>query len=239
MTAFLARRSRQSELLDDASISYEEFAETLDQLETLNRIVGAYRPTIAAIGRFARTHRTRGSGALRVLDIGSGGGDMLRNIHGWAGRNGVDVELTGVDLSPWSARAAAERTPPAMRIRYHTADVFAFDGAAGHHVIINSLFTHHLSDDGVVGVLKWMAERVRYGFFVNDLHRNPVPYQLIKTFVTLLPFNRLIRNDAPLSVARAFTRGDWSEYARLAGLDKNRLNVAWHWPFRWGVRYDV
>ena len=69
---FLAQRSTQNEILDDASIGYEEFAETLSQLSSLNRIVCAYQPTLKAIEVFARTRHAGNPEPLRILDIGFG-----------------------------------------------------------------------------------------------------------------------------------------------------------------------
>lgn len=234
-----AQRSTQSEIMDDDQISYEEFAQTLRQIAIINRIVGAYRPTLGALEYFLKKHHKDKQEPLRILDIGCGFGDMLRKIHVWANAHNVNVELAGVDYSPWSKQAALAHTPEKMQIAYHTADIFTFKNDKKFDVIINSLFTHHLSDENIVGVLKWMCDNTCYGFFINDLHRHALPYNFIKTFVHTFPFNRLIRNDAPLSVARSFTRKEWLEYARSAHLNPNRLNVTWHWPFRWGVRYDI
>lgn len=238
MTALTAR-SIVSEIMDDQTVGYEEFAETLRQLELINRLIGSYRPTLIALEKFWRDKHHNARTPLRILDIGCGFGDTLRRIHHWAKSHGRAVELTGIDLSPWSTRAATAHTPAAMNIRYLNSDIFKFKEAGDYHVIINSLFTHHLSDDGIVRVLKWMTANARYGWFINDLHRHPVPYHFIAGFTRLLRFNRLIRNDAPLSVARSFTRADWVDYVNRAELDMSRVAVNWYWAFRYGVRYEV
>jgi 2-polyprenyl-3-methyl-5-hydroxy-6-metoxy-1,4-benzoquinol methylase len=48
---------------------------------------------------------------IQILDVGSGGGDLLRQIARWASRRGIPVQLTGIDLNPYAGRAAAELTP--------------------------------------------------------------------------------------------------------------------------------
>jgi hypothetical protein len=97
----------------------------------------------------------------------------------------IDARLEGVDLNPWSARAA-RRPRPALnsRIRgndapgitYHTANVFAFEPAQPVDFIISSQFTHHLTDDQIVMFIHWMEAHARRGWFIGDLHRHWFPY---------------------------------------------------------------
>src|SRR3546814_10011901 len=81
---------------------------------------------------------------------------MLRLVHRWAARRGLKVSLTGVDLNPWSAKAAAAATPPGMAIKYVTADLFDYRPSQPPDIILSSLFAHHLPDDSLVRFLRWM-----------------------------------------------------------------------------------
>jgi hypothetical protein len=45
----------------------------------------------------------------------------------------------------------------------------------------------------------------------------------------------MIRNDAPLSVLRAFQREDFRRLALEAGLPEPCIR--WHWAFRWCVLF--
>jgi 2-polyprenyl-3-methyl-5-hydroxy-6-metoxy-1,4-benzoquinol methylase len=236
MTANLATRSFQPELMDGDTWTRDEYVRTLRQLRLLNVLTNGYRPTLGAVAHFAKS-RTDGR-PMRILDIGFGYGDTLRAIARWAVKRGLALELTGIDLNPLSAEVAVAATAPGLPIRYLTGDVFAHEPARPYDVIINALFMHHMNDEQAVKVLRWMAEHSTAGFFINDLHRHRVAYSFIRHFTRLFGFNRLIRNDAPLSVARSFRAHEWPAYAHRAGLDPARLNVKWHWAFRYGVRYD-
>lgn len=225
----LPRRRLVPELMDGEPVPYEEFRECLRHLAGINRASGAYRPTLRWLERVAARHPE--ARPLRVLDVGSGYGDMLRRIAGWARRTGRPVELTGVDLNPWSAKAATEAAEPGEAIRYVTADCFALPDHERPDVIISSLFTHHLDDPQLVRFLRWMEGRARLGWFVNDLHRHAVPHRFVAAAVRVLPFNRLVVHDAPVSVARSFTRRDWEERLAEAGL-AGQAEVRWMLPFR-------
>jgi len=227
MTDF-RRRSPQPEWMDTESVSAEDFAQCLADLAVVNTVTLARPPTIAFMRRVARgmTAGTR----LSVLDVGFGEGDMLRRIHRWGTRRGLRMELSGVDLNPWSTAAAEAATPAAMGIRYLTSDLF--DLPPGEtDVVVSSLFTHHLTDAQVVDFLVWMEARARRGWFVNDLHRHPVAFHGFRLLSGAAGWHRFVQHDGPISVARSFRRRDWDALLRRAGL-ASKATVRWHMPFR-------
>lgn len=227
MTDF-RRRSPQLEWMDTESVSAEDFAQCLADLAVVNTMTLARPPTIAFMRRVARgmAAGTR----LSVLDVGFGEGDMLRRIHRWGTRRGLRMELSGVDLNPWSTAAAKAATPAAMGIRYLTSDLF--DLPPGEtDVVVSSLFTHHLTDAQVVDFLVWMEARARRGWFVNDLHRHPVAFHGFRLLSGAAGWHRFVQHDGPISVARSFRRRDWDALLRRAGL-ASKATVRWHMPFR-------
>jgi SAM-dependent methyltransferase len=235
--ADLSRRSFAPELMDTETVGFEEFHECLRHLEVVNRWTFAYRPTLRWLDRLIG-RRGRPQYPLSILDVGFGHGDMLRRIALWAERHGITVQLRGIDLSPWSARAAAAATPAHMPIHYETGDIF--DEANEQppvDIVVSSLFTHHLGDDDLVRFLRWMTVRARIGWFINDLHRHALPYHFIGSVLRLMPVNRMVRHDAPVSVARSFTRADWLRLIRQAGLQPDQVSVDWFFPFRYGVGF--
>ena len=233
MIPSLAARSDAPELMDTECVEFEEFRDCLRQLEALNRWSLAYRPTLAWLKRAATA---TGRGPVSILDVGSGYGDMLRRIRGWARARGVAVELVGIDLNPWSERAAMLATPDGDRaIRYETGDVFALAPDRRFDLVISSHFAHHLDDSGLVRFLRWMEERAERGWFINDLHRHWLPYWFLRGLFAVGRFNRLVVHDGPVSVTRSLTRRDWEDALARAGIDRSAVEIRWCMPFRWGV----
>lgn len=230
-TIDFASRSSLDELMDTEPVTFDEFDACLVDLATVNRWSRAYVPTVAFFERLAPRLLRLGR-PIEIVDVGSGHGDMLRAIDAWADRCGIDVRLTGVDLNPWSRASAMATTPPRRYIEWVTADVFAFEPERGVDVVVSSLFTHHLPDPLVVKFVRWMESTARVGWFVNDLHRHPVPYHFFRHFAKLARFHRFVQHDGPVSIARAFSRGDWTRLLATAELDDRAATVRWELPFR-------
>ncbi len=215
-----AARAVLSELMDEPS-SYEELRGCLRDLERVNRTVLAYQPTLRWLRQFAGP----AIAPLHILDVGSGGGDMLRRIEAWAQRRGLPVRLTGIDLNPHATRAAREFTRAASRIQWVPSDAFAYRPQRPVDIIVSSLFTHHLSDDEIVRFLQWMERIAVRGWFINDLSRGRASYVLFMLLARLMRWHRFVRHDGPVSIQRSFTAKDWRGYIQRAGLTRLPIDI--------------
>lgn len=227
-----SRRSTAPELMDDASCDFETFRDCLVDLERVNRLTLAYRPTLGFLEGLRLAGRLPRGRALRILDAGSGYGDTLRQVARWAGRHDVAVALEGVDLSPWSACAARDATPAPLPITWHTDDVLRYRPEAPVDLVISSLFTHHLQDAALLRFLRWMEETAGLGWFINDLHRHPLPYHVFARASRLLRMHRFVQHDGPVSIARGFVPAEWRRLLAEAGIAPGAATISWWMPFR-------
>src|ERR1700690_3370207 len=166
----LSRRVSPREFpeLMDGDCSYEDFRDCLRSLEKINRGLLGYRPTLTWLERLPRGLRE----PMHIVDVGSGGGDLLRQIAGWARRRGIAVQLTGIDLNPYAAREAAESTPKEFKIAWVTGDALAYRPEKPVDIVVSSLMAHHLEDEEIVALLRRMEATVQLGWFINDLERS-------------------------------------------------------------------
>lgn len=227
-----SRRASTPELMDAEDTDFETFRGCLVDLARVNRLTLAYRPTLRFLDSLADAGRLPPSRPLAVVDVGSGYGDMLRAIDRWAVARGVSVRLTGVDLNPWSARAAEEATATGRPIRWASANVFDYRPEGGIDVVLSSLFTHHLDDASVVRFLTWMEGTAQTGWFVNDLRRHPLPYHGFKVLARLMRWHRFVQHDGPVSISRAFATADWNRLLAGAGIPAGAARVEGWTPFR-------
>lgn len=220
----LDNRALADELMDDPALDPGVYAAVMDDLATVNLVTMAYRPTLSFLERALGLRTT-----FRLLDVGYGGGDMLRRIALWAKERGVSAELVGVDLNPRSELAARAKTPPGMPIHYVTGD-YATIEAGEFDVIISSLVAHHMSAAELVAFLRFMDRQAAIGWLVNDLHRHIVAWYGFPVLAALMRWHPIVRHDGRLSVARSYRPGEWAPLLEAAGITNAR--VYRQFPFR-------
>ena len=227
-----SKRGTAPELMDTEAVTFEDFRACLEQLVQVNGLFFPYWPTLSFLDRLHKCGRLNTGRPISIADIGSGYGDALRRIDRWAQKRGIPVDLQGVDMNPWSARAAAEVTGLDRPIRWISQDLFDYQPDAGIDIVISSLFTHHLPDPQLARFVAWMETTARIGWFVNDLQRHPLPYYALKAGFTLTRRHRFVTHDGPVSVANAFKRDDWLRTFDAAGLPRDAATVKAWVPFR-------
>lgn len=223
----LEARAQLSEWMDEPC-SYEQFRACLLDLAQVNRITFAYRPTL----QWLRTVVSDRSAPLHLLDVGCGGGDTLRIVEQWAKRERVNIRLTGLDLNPYAAQAARQFTSDSSLIEWVTGDAFSYQPAAPIDYVISSLFTHHLPNAEIVRFLQWMEQVAVRGWFVNDLHRERLPYYGFQLLARALRWHPFIQHDGPVSIRRAFRHDDWQAYLTRAGLALTEVELETFRPAR-------
>jgi 2-polyprenyl-3-methyl-5-hydroxy-6-metoxy-1,4-benzoquinol methylase len=226
----LSRRAMPSELPEwmDEPCSYEDFRQCLLDLRQVNRLTLSYRPTLAFLDRVIETGRPQQP--LRIVDVGSGGGDMLRRVQCWAADRHVPVSLTGIDLNPHAERAAREFTGSSETIRWITGDAFIHTEPID--IVLSSLFTHHLENTEIVRFLAWSERVAERGWFVNDLCREAAPYRLFGVLARVMRWHRFVQHDGPVSFRRSFREDDWQRILSAAQIPLDTVKLARWTPGR-------
>ena len=222
------RRAQLTELIDEPC-SRDTMRACLRDLARVNRWFLAYRPILRWLEGIPWSARLE---PVRILDVGCGYGDTLRRIETWARGRGLQVELTGLDLNPDSIALAREASPANSRIQWLAGDVFAHTPSRPAHLVISSLFTHHLPDPDVVRFLEWMERNAELGWFVNDLSRASAPYHLFRCFAGAFGLHPFVRHDGPVSIARAFVPEDWRRLCAEARLKPGEIEIQSYKPAR-------
>ena len=210
-------RSREPEILDQRRLTAAELETTHRFLAFFNRFGGG-----RAIGREFRRLARSWTGPIRILDVGSGGGDIGRAIASWATRARLDVAITGVDLSAdalaWARRHS--RGIPSITFVQGDGHRLPLADRSVDYVICN-LFLHHLDDDDVVAILREFDRVAARGLVLCDVIRRRRAW-LWARFVTLFG-SAIVRNDGPLSVRRSFTLREIDALRERAGLSWARI----------------
>ncbi|ADW67512.1 methyltransferase domain-containing protein [Granulicella tundricola] len=214
----------------DQPCSFEELRGCLRDISQVNRLTFAYRPTLHWLD-YVYSVMPRQEKPLHIVDVGCGYGDMLRRIYEWAEWRRVPVVLTGIDLNKDAIRAAREVTHPG-RVTYLAGDAYSFEPAGGIDIVVSSLMTHHMEDAEIVEFIRWMDAKTRIGWFINDLHRQAVPYRLFRALTWFTTWHRFVKHDGPVSILRSFRREDWLELIEAAKVPEKTYAVKEYKPAR-------
>lgn len=225
----LSKRSYQKELLDNDNIPFADIKQNMKELNTINTFLGGHAITIAGVKELIAKHNS--NKPIRICEIGCGGGDNLKAIHDYGIKKNLAFSFIGIDIKPECIAFATQQYPnlPAQWIinDYEKTDF----GNYKPDIIFSSLFCHHFSDVDLKAMLQWMLKNAATGFFINDLHRHPLAWYSIKLFTSIFSKSYLVKKDAPLSVARGFTKQEWEAIFKAAGI--NNFSIKWKWAFRY------
>jgi SAM-dependent methyltransferase len=225
-----SRRARLTELMDEPC-SREVLRACLRDIARTNRWTLAYRPLLHWLNEVAASLPALEE-PLRILDVGCGYGDGLRRVEQWASKRELAVKLTGLDLNPDATAIAAEANAASSKIQWITSDILTYTPQQQPHLVISSLFTHHLDDEQIVQFLRWMEAHTQIGWFINDLSRAPIPYHLFRVFARLMRLHPYVQYDGPVSIARSFVATDWRGLCAAAGLRDHDFEIRAFRPAR-------
>jgi ubiquinone/menaquinone biosynthesis C-methylase UbiE len=223
-------RIDKPEMIDDPATSSADFASTFRDLARINVYLGGLNAVLSALtpmARAAAAAKSRPAEPVRILDIGTGSGDIPRAIARAAAKGSLgtalthSLQITATDANPMVLEVARSLTPSAdyPSITLEKADALALPFADGaFDIALCSLTLHHFSPDDCARILREMNRVTTAGFIVNDLIRSRVAASLVALWARLTFADRLTQHDAPTSVLRAYVEEEYAAIARAAGL---------------------
>jgi SAM-dependent methyltransferase len=220
------KRSLKKEFLDRTDIPFADIAVNMRELEFINSYLGGHSITIKGFKSLLKEKKQ-----ISVCEIGCGGGDNLNVLYQFCKRNKIDAKFIGIDINKECIEYARQNSK-IEKIDFIISDYrnVNFENK-NPDIIFSSLFCHHFTNDELITMLQWMKNNSTLGFFINDLHRHPLAYRFIKTITRLFSKSYLVKNDAPLSVLRGFTKKEWKNIFQKACIPN--YSIRWMWAFRY------
>ncbi|WP_430593120.1 methyltransferase domain-containing protein [Humidisolicoccus flavus] len=193
------------ELMDAPDADPLRLRRTLERFGIVNAAVSAWGTVYR---RHLRPVLEARSGPARILDIGCGGGDVLRTLIARARRDGFDVSGLGIDPEP-TAIEVARAHPSVAEVtfeRTHSSELVA----RGEHfdVVVSNHLLHHLSNEELQLLLRDSAALTRGVALHADIERGPIAYAGFSLGSLPLAAGTFIRVDGLRSIRRSYTAGE-------------------------------
>jgi 2-polyprenyl-3-methyl-5-hydroxy-6-metoxy-1,4-benzoquinol methylase len=221
-----ARHVNAVEEMDRPDCDPERLDRTYRQFALVNRVVSGWR----GLYRSRLRPLLSPSAPATLLDIGCGGGDLALMLTAWAARDGLQLEITGIDPDPRAYRFAAHRTPvPRVTFRQATSAELVAEGSTFDFAISNHVL-HHLDAAELQGLLNDSAKLARRLALHNDLRRNALAYALFAAGALPLT-GSYIRGDGLTSIRRSYS------VAELAAVVPSGWTAEPHSPFHCLLTY--
>lgn len=203
---FLACRDTETrESMDDPGCDLDTLYNTYRQFRRINILLSR---TGVLYSKWIRPAMRDSERTYTLLDIGCGGGDIGFDLHRRASRDGLSLEITGVDIDP-RALTYVKRLSWPRGVSFELGDVqhLVARGVRFDFVISNHLL-HHLDAETFEQMLQDASCLCRGLVLFNDVRRSDMAY-LGFALLTAIGFRRsFIRQDGLVSIRRSYTHSE-------------------------------
>ena len=189
-----------SEKLDEPGLPFDEAERSLRDLDRVNRLLLSALPLKRTLlPRLGRWDRPR-----LVLDVGTGMGEVARDLAQAAARRGAPLRVVGLDSKLRHLVIGRKAGAPQLRVVADATALPLRDGAVEHS--FSTLFFHHFDEEENRRVLAEMARVARAGAVVIDLRRSRLArWLLVYLALPLFGASEVTRHDGRVSMERAWS----------------------------------
>lgn len=217
------RNAGLRERMDDPHCDSEKLFETYGQFSTLNRLLGGWR---SIYSRYIKPALIKDGDRASLLDIGCGGGDILRMLHGFTLDDQLNVQFTGIDPDKRAVNFARQKAWPdkVNILRAYSDDLVNL--SPRYSVVISNHLIHHLTKSELIKTCadaELLATRL---VLFSDIERSDVAYSFFGALAPLVFRNSFIAEDGVTSIKRSYRKKE------LLGVLPDHWNVKRQFPFR-------
>lgn len=201
------REEHLAELMDDPDCDPHRLAATYRRFGLVNRLVSGWgavyarrlRPHLRALGRPAR-----------VLDLGSGGGDLVDRLAHLAHRDGLAVSWLGADPDARADAVASSRRRDGVDFRCTDAAALRAEGEV-FDVVVSNHVLHHLDGAELAAFARDSLALSRGPVLHADISRGRLAWLLYGVGITPLAPGTFLRTDGLRSIRRSYRAGELSD----------------------------
>ncbi len=225
---FLKKYS-QPEMMDDFSIQDERIDLALRELRRINYFLGGNNGSKRSISKLISDNSDK---RISLLDAGSGASDVLDDLK----KKYRSVQVISLDRNKRVCTFIKKNSN--LKPIVVCADAFNLPfKEKSVDIIHSSLFLHHFDSPSLLKLLAGFNAVAKRGIIINDLRRSLRAFLGIKMLTALFSKSVLVKNDAPISVRKGFSKSELKNLLIKTNLQKYEIHKKW--AFRWLVTVRI
>ena len=200
--------------IDDPKLSASELQRAFagfDRLSRANRVSGKI---VSLLRGYAHA---QGDLPLRIMNLGSGAGDLLLSWARLTGRAGLAVEVVSLELDDAAIeRQRADALAAHIDVEFQQRDFLQGSLPHGFDVIICAQWMHRLDDAHACRLIQSMQLAAAVAVIITDYERSKTNAALLSVASRLVSRSPIVRADTLAGVRSSHTRAEMSDLAQRA-----------------------
>lgn len=227
-------RTLDTEIMDDFSLEGKELQGALDQIASINQLLGGNKLTLHGIKTLLKKSNTPKT--IVIADIGCGNGDMLRMLAKYGQRNNFNFKLVGIDANAFTINYANKLSAEYPNIEYVCVDIFSDEFIAiKYDIVLCTLTLHHFTNEEILNLITIFNNNAQVGIIINDLHRSKLAYRLFKMISIIFNLNKMSRQDGLVSILRGFKKNELESFSNKVNFKNYTINWKWAFRYQWVI----
>lgn len=206
MPFFLKERNELlTEKMDQPDCDNQLLFNTYRQFTTINRLISGWQRIYKNhIRPILRDH----SKSCSLLDIGCGGGDIIKLLDRLAKRDGFELQITGIEPDERAIEYLSDQKWPENISFIKASSKDLLQQNRSFDVVISNHLVHHLKEPDLKMICEHAEKIVSKKVIFNDIERSDIGYASFKVAATPLFRNSFIVEDGLTSIKRSFRKDE-------------------------------
>lgn len=209
MPLFLSNREPElREKMEDLDCELITLRNTYEQFGTINKILGGwdkiYRDRIRPV-------LLKEPEAASILDIGCGGGDIIRALSKMTKDDDFEVNFTGIDPDLRAIDFAREKNLDPFSEFIECTSAELVDMQQKFTIVISNHLLHHLGDEDLKNICRDSEQLSTQLVIFSDIERSDIGYGCFRAIAPMIFKNSFIAEDGIISIRRSYRSDELRE----------------------------
>lgn len=202
MPLFLSEREPNlREQMDSPDCELSILRNTYEQFDTINKLLGGWSKIYR---QWIYPALLAEPGPASVLDIGCGGGDIIRALSEMTKKDNLEIHFTGIDPDLRAIDFAREKNLDPYTDFYAKKSEMLVGDQEKFTVVISNHLLHHLGDDELKKIYSDAEQLSSSLVLFSDIERSDLGYGCFRAIAPLIFKKSFIAEDGIVSIRRSY-----------------------------------